>query len=164
MPVEKLKELLEQKGIRYELIPHPATYTAQGTAAAAHVPGKEMAKTVIIRVDGNLAMALLPAAYHMDLVLFRKQADADEVRLAREEEFSHIFPNCETGAQPPFGNLYGLTVYADEALAQDEYIAFNAGSHRELMRLRWADFVELVKPTVLAFAAVPAFAAGWEWR
>lgn len=164
MPVRQLKEFLDAHQVAYMTISHSPAFTAQGIAALAHIPGKEMAKTVIVRVDGAFAMAVLPASRHVDLSLLRIQIGADDVRLAKEEEFQELFPGCETGAMPPFGNLYGLPVFVDETLTKDKEIAFNAGSHRELMRLAFDDFVRLVQPRIVPFAAVPALAGGWDWR
>jgi len=112
-----------------------------------------LAKTVIVNIDGALAMALLPASLHVDLSQLRLAASAKNVALASEEEFKERFPDCETGAMPPFGNLYDMPVFADESLARDKEIAFNAGSHRELVRLAWEDFVRLAEPKTVRFAA-----------
>jgi len=111
-----------------------------------------LAKTVIVNIDGALAMALLPASLHVDLSQLRLAASAKNVALASEEEFKERFPDCETGAMPPFGNLYDMPVFADESLARDQEIAFNSGSHRELVRLAWEDFVRLIEPKVVRFA------------
>jgi Ala-tRNA(Pro) deacylase len=146
MPIQKLKEFLDSHNIKYVVISHSVAYTAQGVAALTHISGKELAKAVIVNIDGALAMALLPASLHIDLSRLRSSASA-------EEEFKERFPDCETGAMPPFGNLYDMPVFADESLARDKEIAFNAGSHRELMRLAWEDFVRLVEPKIVRFAA-----------
>ena len=152
MPATKLTQFLDEHLVRYDTIRHSPTYTSQKTAAAAHVPGKELAKTVMIRVDGRLAMAVLPAPMHVDL---RKLGAAirAKVALASEADFREQFPDCEVGAMPPFGNLYGLPVYADEHLLEDEEITFNACTHTELVQLPVADYVRLAQPQVLAFAA-----------
>jgi Ala-tRNA(Pro) deacylase len=112
-----------------------------------------LAKTVIVKIDGALAMALLPAPLHVDLSRSRSAASANNVALASEGEFKERFPDCQTGDMPPFGNLYGMPVFADESLARDKEIAFNAGSHRELVRIAWKDFVRLVEPKIIRFAA-----------
>lgn len=148
MPVEKLKRFLEEEGVEYETLSHDEAYTAQEVAASAHVPGKELAKTVMVKVDGAMAMVVLPADDRVDLDLVREAAGAGDVELAGEDEFAGEFPNCEPGAMPPFGNLWGMDVYADSRLAEDERIAFNAGSHTELVRLAYADFERLVAPRV----------------
>jgi len=153
MPVAKLKAFLDSNQVHYQCIPHPVAYTAQGTAALAHLPGRELAKTVMVRIDGALAMAVLPASAHVDLVRLRRGVGARDASLVPEAEFRDRFPDCEVGAMPPFGNLYGMRVFVDESLAADKEIGFNAGSHRELIRLSYEDFVRLVKPMVLQFAA-----------
>lgn len=153
MPVQRLKEFLDREGIRYVSILHSTAYTAQEVAQTAHISGDEMAKCVMIKVDGKMAMAVLPASYQVDFGLLREAIGADHVTLAHEREFAELFPQCELGAMPPFGNLYGMPVYVAAKLSEDESIAFNAGTHRELIRLPYADFVRLVKPTVLKFSA-----------
>ena len=152
MPIQKLKEFLDGCDIKYVVISHSVAYTAQGVAALTHISGKELAKTVIVNIDGALAMALLPASLHVDLSQLRLAASAKNVALASEEEFKERFPDCETGAMPPFGNLYDMPVFADESLARDKEIAFNAGSHLELIRMAWDDFEKLVKPRTARFA------------
>jgi Ala-tRNA(Pro) deacylase len=149
MPVTKLKELLDANGVKYVVISHSRAYTAQEIAASAHIPGKELAKTVMVRLDGRMAMVVLPSTESVDFDLLRSTTGADEVRLAGEEEFKELFPDCELGAMPPFGNLYGMDVFVADHLTEDEEIAFNAGSHTELVRLAYADFQRLVEPRVL---------------
>ncbi len=152
MPAKKLKEFLDSHKVQYTAISHSPTYTAQEIAAAAHVPGKELAKTVIVKVDGKMAMAVLPATQKIDFDGLKKAVGARSVELATEQEFADRFPECEPGAMPPFGNLYGMDVYVADSLAEDEEIAFNAGSHTELFRLAYVDFEKLVQPKVLGFA------------
>ncbi len=154
MPSPRLKEFLDSQGIRYVSISHSPAYTAQEIAASAHIPGKELAKTVMVKLDGKMAMAVLPASSQIDLRRLREETGANAVELAAEAEFQHRFPECELGAMPPFGNLYDLPVFVSDKLAEDEEIAFNAGSHTELIRLRYADFEKLVEPKVLAFDAL----------
>jgi Ala-tRNA(Pro) deacylase len=153
MSLTTLKQFLDSKQIKYIVISHSVAYTAQGIAALVHMPGKELAKTVIVKIDGVLAMAVVPASRQLDLFLLKLAVGATTVELASEADFKGRFPDCETGAMPPFGNLYGMQVIADEALAEDKVIAFNAGSHRELVRLAWADFVTLVQPKVAKLSA-----------
>ncbi len=148
MPVHRLKEFLEENEIKFVTIPHSQAFTAQGIAAAAHVPGKEMAKTVMVKLDGELAMVVLPATHQVSMPRLKKTTGAGEVELASEREFSDRFSNCEIGAMPPFGNLWDLTVFVDEHLREDEQIAFNAGSHTELVKLSYADYERLVDPVV----------------
>ena len=152
MPLSSLREYLDKHNVKYIVISHSPAFTAQGIAALAHIPGKELAKTVIVKMDGRLVMAVLPASFHVDLGLLKTETKAEVVELASEGEFKDRFPECETGAMPPFGNLYGIEVFADESLARDKEIVFNAGSHRELIRLLWADFEKLVQPKMSRFA------------
>jgi Ala-tRNA(Pro) deacylase len=149
MPTSELKAFLDEKKIRYATTRHAPTYTAQGTAAVTHTPGKELAKTVMIRVDGELAMAVVPASHRVDPGKVKKAAKAKKVELALEADFKEQFPDCELGAMPPFGNLYGMKVYVSEVLSADEEISFNACSHTELMRMSFADYKRVVKPKIV---------------
>jgi Ala-tRNA(Pro) deacylase len=153
MPVKRLKEFLDSHNIKYVNISHSPAYTAQAIAASAHVSGKELAKTVMVKVDGKMAMAVLPASYQVDFDLMRAAVGAKQIELATEAEFKDLFPECEVGAMPPFGNLYGMEVYAAAKLAEDDEIAFNAGSHTELIKLAYKDFEQLVNPIVVIFSA-----------
>ncbi|MBI4721085.1 MAG: YbaK/EbsC family protein [Chitinivibrionia bacterium] len=152
MPVKKLKEFLDAHNIEYVSISHSPAYTAQKIAASAHVPGKELAKTVMIKIGGTMAMAVLPAPYKIDLKQLKEVIGAGEVEIASEQEFKNLFPECDIGAMPPFGNLYGMDVYAAERLAEDEEIAFNAGSHTELIKMSFKDFERLVRPKIVMFS------------
>lgn len=152
MPIEKLKTFLDREGVKYVLITHSRAYTAQEAAASAHIPGKDVAKTVIVKLDGRMAMAVLPASFHVDLEHLAQVAGAERATIASEREFADHFPDCDTGAMPPFGNLYDMEVYVAESLAEDDEIAFAAGSHTELLRMSYRDFERLVKPKVLAFS------------
>ncbi len=152
MPIRKLKQFLDEHGVRYVTVRHSPAFTAQEVAASAHISGYEMAKTVIVKVNGQMAMAVLPAPMHVDLPHLKELIGADKVELAHESEFKERFAESELGAMPPFGNLYGMDVYVADRLADDEYIAFNAGTHTELIRLRYREFEQLVRPRVLAFA------------
>lgn len=153
MPARKLKRFLDDRGIKYVSIRHSPAYTAQEIAASAHVPGKELAKTVMVRLDGTLALAVLPASRRVDFDLLREATGAHEVALAGEAEFRDRFPECEVGAMPPFGNLYGMRTYVAGSLAEDEEIVFNAGTHTELIRMHYADFAKAVEPELLRFSA-----------
>ena len=148
MPLQRLKNYLDEHHVSYELIPHAETATAQETAAAAHIPGRELAKTVIVEIDGHWAMVALPASDQLDTEKLREVTGAGQVRLASEDEFKSIFEDCEVGAMPPFGNLYGMPVFVDQHLREDTQIAFNAGTHRELMRMPYDEFERLVDPVV----------------
>ena len=159
MPLQRLKELLERHGIHFESITHLPAYTAQGIAAMTHISGKEVAKTVIVKLDGQMAMAVVPASHRIDLRKLQAEMSAKSVSLASEAEFKDAFPGCETGAMPPFGSLYGLPVLVDEAVTQDREIVFNAGTHTELVRLAYADFARVENPRVLRFSAGASSAA-----
>ena len=152
MPSQKLKDFLDRSSVKYVSITHSKAYTAQEIAAMAHVPGKALAKTVLVWVDDTMSMAVLPASYRVDKEQLREALRVDFVDLANEWEFRDRFPDCELGAMPPFGNLYGLDVYVAETLAEDEEIAFNAGTHTELIRMMYGDFERLVKPKVVRFS------------
>jgi len=149
MPFSKLEHLLDANHVRYTKIRHSPAYTAQEIAAAAHVPGRELAKTVIVDIDGKLAMVVQTASSKVPLGRVRSVAGARDVHLVSETEFRDRFPDCEPGAMPPFGNLYGMEVFVLEDLAEDEEIAFNAGTHTELIRLKYRDFANLVHPTIV---------------
>jgi len=151
MPVKKLKEFLDANGVKYVSIIHSAAYTAQEVAASAHVPGKALAKVVIVELDGQMAMAVLPANRRIVLQDLREVTGCDQVKFASEEAFRQRFPDCEVGAMPPFGNLYGMEVYVADSLSQNEEIAFNAGSHVEVIKLAYKDFERLVRPKVVSF-------------
>jgi Ala-tRNA(Pro) deacylase len=148
MPVNRLKEFLNEQKVKYVSINHSPAYTAQEIAALAHVRGKELAKTVMVKIDGKMAMAVLPASLKVDVDRILEASGAGRADLAGEKEFKDMFPDCEIGAMPPFGNLYGMDVYVSHKLADDEEIAFNAGSHTELIRMAYKDFLRLVKPKV----------------
>lgn len=152
MPIRRLREFLDSHAVRYFVVSHSPAYTAQEIAAAAHVPGKELAKTVIVNINGKMAMVVLPASRQLDFELLRDLTATRDVELAGEKEFAGLFPECEIGAMPPFGNLYGMDVYVSEELEEDDEIAFNAGSHNELLRLSFEDFRRLVHPKVARLA------------
>lgn len=153
MPIARIREFLDGSNVPYTTIQHSKAYTAQGIAALTHIPGRELAKTVILRVNDELAMAVLPSSRWVDLAALRKELCTLKVELASEFEFDSRFPDCETGAMPPLGNLYHMPVLVDASLAEDKEIAFNAGSHYEVIRMKYADFARLVNPRVLQFAA-----------
>jgi Ala-tRNA(Pro) deacylase len=152
MLAKPLKEYLDQQHIKYDTISHAPTYTAQEIAASAHIPGKNLAKTVMVKLDGKMAMAVLPASDMIDFGRLREATGASKVELATEGEFVDRFPGFEPGAMPPFGNLYGLDIYVAESLAEDEEIAFNAGTHTDLVKMTYADFERLSQPKVLQFS------------
>jgi Ala-tRNA(Pro) deacylase len=149
MPNQKLKAFLDQAGVRYVTITHSSAFTAPEVAASAHVKGREFAKTVIVRIDGTMAMAVVSANHHVDVESLRRLTGAKKVEVAGEREFKDLFPGCDVGAMPPFGHLWGVDVYADARLAEHGDIAFNAGLHTELVRMRWSDYEALEKPKLL---------------
>ncbi|MCP4570392.1 MAG: YbaK/EbsC family protein [FCB group bacterium] len=152
MPAEKLRKYLDDNNVKYRTIIHSRAFTAQEVAAKAKIPGKELAKTVIVRVGSSLAMAVLPASLRVDFQLLQDVVGANDVELATENEFKEVFPDCEIGAMPPFGNLYGVDVFVAERLTDDEEIAFNACSHTELIKMAYSDFARLVQPKVVRFS------------
>ena len=152
MPVIKLKTFLDENNIKYVNIRHSKAYTSQEIAASAHVSGKTFAKTEMIKIDGKMAMAVLPASYQIDFGKLEKIFGTKKVALASEAEFKSAFPDCEVGAMPPFGNLYDMEVFVAETLAEDTEIAFNAGSHTEMIKMKYDDFARLVQPRVLKFS------------
>lgn len=149
MVTGRIKSFLNERNIRYAVIEHSPAYTAQEVAASAHIPGREMVKTVIVEVEGKPSMVALPATNRVAIDDLKRIIGSEDVRLAHESEIERLFPDCETGAMPPLGNLYNLDVYVHPALAASEMIAFNAGSHVSLIRMAYADFEKLVKPKVL---------------
>ena len=159
MACMNVKEFLDNQGIDYEIILHRRSDTAQATASAAHISANKLAKTVIIKLDGALHMAVVPASQRLDLGLLKAATGASSVALASEAEFQASFPGCEPGAMPPFGNLYGLPVWVDEEVAASPQVVFNAGTHTELVRLAYRDFVRVVAPHVVSLTRGLARAA-----
>jgi len=145
-------DYLDQNSIKYTTMRHSLAYTAQEIAAVSHIPGKVFAKTVMINVKGKLSMAVLPASYKIDFDQLKKAIGCDSVRLAHEKEFLNLFPDCEVGAMPPFGNLYGMDVYVAQSIADVAEIAFNSCTHSELIQMKYKDFEKLVKPKVVKFS------------
>jgi Ala-tRNA(Pro) deacylase len=147
---KRIREFLEKSRVDYEVIEHPLDFTAQETAAHTHTKGKEFAKTVFLKVDGKPAMAVLPAPQMVDLEEARASIGAEQIVLAHEDEIAKLCPDCDTGAAPPFGNLYDVPVYVSPVIARDERVTFNAGSHRDAIRMDYSDFERLVKPQVVS--------------
>jgi Ala-tRNA(Pro) deacylase len=152
MPAQKLKQMLDQHSIRYISINHSPAYTARETAASTLVPRREFAKTVIVDFDGEKVMAVLPASRHVDLEALRELAQASAARLATEDEFGELFPDCEPGAMPPFGSLYGKRIFVDEMVTEVDDLCFNAGSHEQILRMDCRDYLKLEQPVVGSFA------------
>lgn len=154
MPANRLFKFLDENEVKYVTLKHSPAYTAQGVAASAHISGKEMAKTVMVKLDEKMAMAVLPASETVNFSKLKKAAKVADADLAGEPEFRDLFPNCEVGTMPPFGKLYDLPVYSDVHLAEDEEIAFSAGSHAEVVRMPYVDYERLASPEVADFAGV----------
>lgn len=150
----RLHNFLDERHVPYTTLPHERTLTAHETAAAAHVGNQLFAKTVMLKIDGDLAMMVMPAAYRVDLVRLSRALGGRTVELAQETEFKDAFPDCELGAMPPFGHLYGIPVYVDSRLAAQPEIAFNAGSHTDAVRMSYAEFERLAQPELLWLAHV----------
>jgi Ala-tRNA(Pro) deacylase len=151
MSLQKLRDFLDEHQVKYVTITHSPAFKAQEIAALAHVPGKEMAKPVMVKIDREMVMVVLPASMKVDFGRLLDAAGAQEVELAHEDEFRHFFPDCALGTMPPFGNLFGLRTFVAEELTEDEEIAFNAGSATEVIRLAYRDYERLVQPRVLPF-------------
>jgi Ala-tRNA(Pro) deacylase len=149
MPLKKLTNYLDEQGKKYVVVKHSPAFTAQEVAASAHIPGKEMVKTVIVKADGDMKMVVLPSTHDVDFNAIKEAIGAEEVELASEDEFEDLFPDCELGAMPPFGNLYDIDTLVAESLTQDNIIAFNAGTHKELVKIGYKDYEELVNPKIM---------------
>jgi Ala-tRNA(Pro) deacylase len=156
MPVQRLVNLLDQNKIHYTLISHSDTYTTAATGAVTHIPGRAIGKTVMVRVDGQPVMSVIPGSRHLDLNAMKRELGSKKVQLMGELEFASAFPDCDIGAMPPLGVLYQLPVYVDDRLSHEKEIAFNAGSHRELVRLNYSEFERLQHPKVLHIASQTA--------
>lgn len=151
----KLTDYLEKQGVPCERMEHPEAFTAQQTAQAEHVPGRMQVKVVMVKVDGVEAMTVMPSTHRLNLDQLKKLLGAQEVRLMTEQEFGKLFPDCEVGAMPPFGNLYDVPLYVDQSLSESEYVVFNAGSHHESMKISFREYERLVRPVLLTFAQAP---------
>jgi Ala-tRNA(Pro) deacylase len=151
MILKRLMDFLDAHQLKYVLIQHSPAFTAREVAVSAHIPFREVAKTVVLNIDKDHVLAILPATEMVDLCILRNSLGTHAVRLTSESEFNSLFPDCEIGAMPPFGNLFNMMVIVSESLTEDEYVAFNAGTHRDLIKLAYADFERLVQPKVIAF-------------
>ncbi len=150
--LKKLKDYLEQNQVRYEVGYHERVYTSQEIAAAMHVPGKELAKVVMVKADGKMVMLVLPGSYQVDTKKLKKVLACKRLGVAKERDFEELFPDCEVGAMPPFGNLYQLEVWVDQVLTEDEFIVFRAGSHVETLKIKYNDYARLINPKVGDFS------------
>lgn len=149
MSLNRVTQMLEDEQVNYEVVHHHVDYTAQETAADTHTPGREFAKTVVLGLPGGHAMAVVPALFKVDLEKIRQGIGTRQVRLADEESMERLCPDCDVGAEPPFGNLYDLPVFVDPNLTKDEYITFNGGTHEDAIRMRFSDYERLVRPTIM---------------
>ena len=152
MPSKKLKKFLDDNNIKYVIIRHSPAFTAQEVAGMAHIPGKDMAKSVMVSIEGKMAMIVIPASLKIDFSVLKKVIGVVDIELATEEEFKYMFPDCEIGAMPPFGNLYNMDVWVEKSLSEDSEIAFTACTHSELVKMSYKDFEKLVKPQIGSFA------------
>ena len=150
--LKKLKDYLEKNQVRYEVGYHERVYTSQEIAAAMHVPGKELTKVIMVKADGKMVMLVLPASYRVETKKLKKVFQCKRLGIAKEKDFEELFPDCEMGAMPPFGNLYNLEVWVDQILTEDEFIVFQAGSHVETLRIKYSDYARLVSPKVGDFS------------
>ncbi len=150
---ERLEQYFRENEVPFRHVTHPPAFSAPEVAAAQHVPGKQVAKVVLAKADETLVMCVVPANKHVNFRLFAETLKVSEVRLAHEDEFSTRFADCELGAMPPFGNLYGIPVYLDVSLSDDPEIVFLAGTHTDSMRIRYPDYVRLVHPQIVEVAA-----------
>ena len=164
MLARKFMEFLDAQQVRYSVIPHSTAYTAQEIASRSHIPRQQLAKTVIVKLDGAFAMAVVPATHHINLEALRLVSGSGTARLAAESEFKMRFPDCEVGAMPPFGNLYEMPVFVDESLTREKEISFNACSHSRLVCMAYEDFANLIKPSVLKFASEGSSAVQFDDR
>jgi len=156
MATRRIREFLDGSSVRYVMITHSPAYTAQETAESTHIPGDDLAKTVIVRMDGRLALAVVPADKDVDLELLRRQTDAGDVNLAREADFADRFVGCQLGTVPPFGNLFGIQTFIDPGLLRRQEIAFAAGTHTDVIVMRTADYHRLSRLTPVRIAVEPA--------
>lgn len=150
MSMERVRQYLDEQNVKYFILQHSPAYTAQEVAESVHVTGRHFAKCVMVKIDGRLAQAVLPATDQVDLKRMTQSVGATSVELAKEDEFKDSFPDCEVGAMPPFGNLFGMEVFVSPHLTAADRIAFNAGSHTDVMQLSYGDFERLVKPVEVA--------------
>lgn len=150
MATQRLEQFLKAHNVRFNTVAHDHAITTLDAARRAHLPSHDVAKTVVVKLDGRLAMAVIPANEWISLEALRQAAGARSASLAGEHEFRDRFPECEVGAMPPFGNLYGMDVYAADTLSHEHDIAFHAGNHDEMVRMGWSDYERLVHPRIMS--------------
>lgn len=162
MPLsERLRDYLDSHRVAYHVTSHPKAFTAREVASAEHMPARELAKTVVVLGDGSYHLIVIPASKLVDFQEVRLALGLYQVRLATEEEIAKLFPDCEIGAMPPFGPLYGLPVYLDRSLTADANIAFNGGTHLDVIHMRTEDFRNMVSPTTVSLAREPVMPHPW---
>ncbi len=147
----QLKKYLEKEKITYQILEHPEAFTATEIAGVQHIPGKQLIKSVLVKADGQFLLCVLPATHRINLEKLKKVAKAKNIQLATEAEIAKLFPDYEVGAEPPFGNLYGISVFAEKQIGSNEEIVFNAGTHTETIKIKWQDFNRVTKPTLETF-------------
>lgn len=146
-----LQSFLDEMGVQYHLSQHARTYTAQDLAAIEHVPGRNVIKAVVVKADGQFVMCALPATHRVDLNELRQQLQAQDVRLADENKLSELFPDCELGAEPPIGRIFGMTTLMDESLISDDRVTFPAGSHCDAVTMSLAEYRRVAQPELAYF-------------
>ncbi len=148
----RLSQYFREHGVEFEAIGHRTAYTAQEMAAAEGIKGRYVAKVVMVHADARMVMLVMPACYRIDWAKLKSALGVQEARLAQEAEFAQLFPDCDTGAMPPFGSLYDIPVYVDQALTQDPAIVFPVGTHRDTMKIAYCDYARLAHPVTASFA------------
>ncbi len=148
----RLEQYFRENGVGFQTMTHATAYTAQEVAAAQRVPGRQVAKVVMVLADAKIMMLVMPASYRIDFAKLKSGLGVQDVQLAREKDFSALFPDCDTGAMPPFGNLYDVPVYVDQVLTEDAEIVFQAGTHRDTLKIAYADYARLARPIIADFA------------
>ncbi len=162
MPIlDKLRAFLDSEEVKYTQTEHPLAYTARELAVAERLPAREVAKTVVIWGDSGFHMLVLPANRLVDFQEVRLALGLSHARLATEQELSQLFPDCELGAMPPFGALYQVPTYLDSSLAAEEHIAFNAGTHRDVIHMRTEDYRRAADPVIVSTARAAVARHGW---
>ena len=162
MPLSvQLQKFLDSHNAKFAVSSHHTAFTAREVAAVEHLPAREVAKVVVVFGDGNYHMIVIPANRLVDFQEVRQTLQLSQARLATEDELAKLFPDCELGAMPPIGALYGMRVYLDSSLLDEEMIAFNAGTHRDVVHMRTSDFRELTNPTMVSLAREAAMHHGW---
>lgn len=149
----KTETFLKERGVSFTVHEHVPAYTAQEVAAEEHVSGNMLAKAVVVNADGKSALCVLPASYKLDMEKVAAALKVRRVRLADEQEMARLFPDCEVGAEAPFGNLYNLPTLVDKHLSKDDEIVFQAGTHRLAIRMKYADYASIAKPAIADLAA-----------